>query len=52
MLSAARVWNLFRIYGHYKISILDGGFEAWRSANLTLTDLGEQITASFFWISS
>lgn len=46
MLSAARVWNLFRIYGHNKISVLDGGFEAWRTANLTLTDLGDQIIVS------
>ncbi|KAI6213376.1 Rhodanese-like protein [Aphelenchoides besseyi] len=43
MLSAARVWNLFRIYGHNRVSILDGGFEAWRNANLTLTDVGAPI---------
>lgn len=32
--SAARVWWLFRHYGHDKVSILDGGIKAWRAAGL------------------
>ena len=32
--SAARVWWLFRHYGYDKVSILDGGFKAWRAAGL------------------
>lgn len=32
--SAARVWWLFRHYGYDKVSIMDGGFKAWRAAGL------------------
>lgn len=42
-MAASRVWNMFRIYGHFKISVLDGGLEAWRISNFTLTDVGEPI---------
>lgn len=31
-LSAARVWWTFRVFGHSRVSILDGGFSAWASA--------------------
>ncbi|KAI1702213.1 rhodanese-like domain-containing protein [Ditylenchus destructor] len=34
MLHAARVWALFRIYGHERIRVLNGGLEAWRRADL------------------
>lgn len=27
--SAARVWWMFRLYGHEKVSVLDGGFPKW-----------------------
>ena len=30
--SAARVWWMFRTYGHARISVLDGGLPAWRQA--------------------
>lgn len=30
--SAARVWWMFRAYGHARISVLDGGLTAWRRA--------------------
>lgn len=31
-LSAARVWWMFRVFGHRRVSVLDGGFPAWASA--------------------
>jgi thiosulfate/3-mercaptopyruvate sulfurtransferase len=31
--SAARVWWTFRVFGHDKISILQGGIDAWKQAN-------------------
>lgn len=30
-LSAARVWWMFRIFGHPSVAVLDGGFPAWAS---------------------
>lgn len=31
-LSAARAWWMFRVFGHARVSVLDGGFPAWSSA--------------------
>jgi thiosulfate/3-mercaptopyruvate sulfurtransferase len=31
--SSGRVWWMFRIFGHRRVAILDGGLLAWRSAN-------------------
>lgn len=31
-LSAARVWWMFRVFGHQSVAVLDGGFGAWRAA--------------------
>ena len=31
-LSAARVWWMFRVFGHRRVSVLDGGFSAWAAA--------------------
>ena len=33
-LSAARVWWMFRVFGHRVVAVLDGGFGAWRTAKL------------------
>lgn len=33
-LSAGRIWWTFRVFGHDRISVLDGGFRAWRDAGL------------------
>eukprot|EP00606_Chrysophyceae_sp_TOSAG23-5_P000879 GSChrysophyteH2.ASY1.ANO1.1556.1 assembled CDS len=32
-MSAPRVWYLFKAFGHPRVSILDGGIEAWKRAN-------------------
>lgn len=29
--SAPRVWWMFRVFGHKKVSVIDGGLEAWNS---------------------
>lgn len=31
-LSAARVWWMFRVYGHDRVAVLDGGSKRWRAA--------------------
>jgi thiosulfate/3-mercaptopyruvate sulfurtransferase len=31
-LSAARVWWMFRVFGHLDVAVLDGGFPAWSAA--------------------
>ena len=36
--AAARVYWTFKVLGHDAVSILDGGFEAWRAAGLPVTD--------------
>lgn len=33
---AARLWWLFRAYGHHDVAVLDGGLAAWRAAGLPL----------------
>jgi len=48
--SAARVWWLFRHYGYDKVSILDGGFEAWRLAGLPI-ERGDVPTAQMQFVS-
>src|SRR5438067_1682130 len=35
--SAARLWFMFRAFGHEKVSVLDGGLRAWKEAGLPLT---------------
>ncbi|KAL6740465.1 hypothetical protein Aduo_013816 [Ancylostoma duodenale] len=37
ILWAARVWWTFKVYGHNKISVLDGGYEAWKRAKKPVT---------------
>ncbi len=31
-ISAARIWWMFRVFGHHAVAVLDGGFPAWASA--------------------
>jgi thiosulfate/3-mercaptopyruvate sulfurtransferase len=39
-LSAARVWWMFRIFGHDRVAVLDGGMAKWRSEHRAI-DKGE-----------
>ncbi|XP_063796732.1 thiosulfate sulfurtransferase-like [Pseudophryne corroboree] len=34
---AARVWWMFRVFGHKKVSVLDGGFRNWEKQGLPVT---------------
>jgi len=36
LFSAPRVWWMFRVFGHDRVAILDGGLPAWRAAGLPL----------------
>ncbi|KHJ92776.1 rhodanese-like protein [Oesophagostomum dentatum] len=38
MLFAARAWWTFKVYGHEKVSILDGGLQAWKKGGKSVTD--------------
>jgi thiosulfate/3-mercaptopyruvate sulfurtransferase len=37
--ASARVWWMFRVMGHNDVSVLDGGFDAWRAAGGAVEDL-------------
>ena len=34
LFTAARVWWLFRLFGHERVAIMEGGLPAWEAANL------------------
>ena len=43
LFSAPRVWWMFRVFGHDKIHVLEGGFPAWRaSGGAVTTEPGER----------
>ena len=37
-MAAARVWWMFRLFGHNDISVLDGGLAKWRAEGRTVSD--------------
>ncbi len=37
LMSAARVWWTFRVFGHERVAILDGGLKAWIAEGRTVT---------------
>ncbi len=39
LLSAARVWWLFRLMGHRNVAVLDGGFPKWQSEGREIEDM-------------
>ncbi len=44
-LSAARAWWMLRLFGHSRVSVLDGGLKAWMAINGAL-DSGEAIPST------
>ncbi|MDG2243919.1 MAG: sulfurtransferase [Rhodospirillaceae bacterium] len=46
--AAARVWWMFRAYGHDKIAVLDGGLTKWTSENRPVSTEIPEITARLF----
>ena len=40
-MAAARVWWMFRVYGHRDVSVLDGGLAKWRAEGRRLSDTRE-----------
>ena len=40
-MAAARVWWMFRVYGHRDVSVLDGGLAKWRAEGRRLSDARE-----------
>ncbi len=46
--SAPRAWWLFQVFGHDRVSVLDGGLPAWRSGGYPLTADPTQITPTHF----
>ncbi len=38
LFSAARLWWMLRVFGHERVSVLDGGLPAWSAAGYPLTD--------------
>ncbi|MBW4664707.1 MAG: sulfurtransferase [Chroococcus sp. CMT-3BRIN-NPC107] len=45
---AARLWWLLRYLGHDRVAVLDGGFKAWKSLGLPVTDAITQKTPKQF----
>ena len=45
-MAAARVWWMFRLFGHDKVQILDGGLPAWLKAGYPLEPFSEDDPAS------
>ena len=48
MFSAARIWFMFKVFGHKKISILNGGFPAWIESNNEISNQVEKINKTIY----
>ena len=42
-MAAARVWWMFRVFGHDKVQVLDGGLPAWANAGYPVNEKAEEI---------
>ena len=38
-MAAARVWWMFRVYGHHDVVVLDGGLPKWKAENRPIDDM-------------
>lgn len=38
LFSAARLWWMLRVYGHERVSVLDGGLPKWQAEGMAVTD--------------
>jgi thiosulfate/3-mercaptopyruvate sulfurtransferase len=47
-LASARVWWTFRVFGHDRVSVLDGGLERWKMLGLPLSNRSEAVVARSF----
>jgi thiosulfate/3-mercaptopyruvate sulfurtransferase len=47
-MASARVWWTFRVFGHDRVSVLDGGFKLWQSRNLPVERQPRRVTARQF----
>jgi thiosulfate/3-mercaptopyruvate sulfurtransferase len=47
-LSAARVWWMFRLYGHEEVAVLDGGLGRWRAEGRPLESGAVRVTPGRF----
>ena len=50
--SAARVWWLFRQFGHDRVSVLDGGMVSWKKAGLPVTAEVADVTPTSFTVTA
>lgn len=48
IMGPARVWWMFRTFGHEKICVLDGGLPAWEAEGYKITDLENKIDEQSF----
>lgn len=46
--AAARVWWMFRHFGHEKVSVLDGGLKKWKAENRALSTEDPKILPAYF----
>lgn len=46
LMSAARVWWMFRVFGHESVAVLDGGFPKWRAEGRRVSDAPSGIAAA------
>ncbi len=47
-MASARVWWTFRVFGHERCSVLDGGFKFWKSAGLPVEHRSSPVIARQF----
>lgn len=50
--AAARVWWMFRYFGHNKVSVLDGGLKKWKAEGRPLVTDAPNITLELFKVTA